>query len=209
MLIHKCGYFCTDTTHMTGIHNEKEWLQRIAIGDEDAFSAIFHRYIGILKPFAYSFTKSNALAEEIIQDSFIRVWLSRDKLGEVVSFRAWLLKIVANECHKFLKKKVAEDRRISRLGAGRDELHNPVADYINLEEVKQLISKAVGELSPQRRKIYQMSRGQGLKIEEIAAELDLSPNTVKNVLVIAVKTIREQLEEAGYVLPAVIFSIFF
>lgn len=185
---------------------EKELMQKVAAGDEQAFAAFFHHYIGVLKPFIFSFTKSDAIADEIIQDIFIRIWLARNKLAEVEAPRAWLFKVASNECFHYLRKKMTNERTLKQFATLQEDAANPTLDHINVQEIKNILAEAVNGLASQRKRIYEMSRDKGMKIEEIAAALQLSPNTVKNVLVTTTKIIRAKLEESGYYLP--VFLIF-
>ncbi|MBO9571763.1 MAG: sigma-70 family RNA polymerase sigma factor, partial [Chitinophagaceae bacterium] len=118
---------------------------------------LFKKYIGILKPFVFSFTKSDAIADELIQDSFIRVWLSRDKLPEIDSFKPWLFKIAANECYRYLRKELTENNAKARIHAKLvTEVNNQVNDHISIEEIKRIAGRTIDQLAPQRKKIYQM-----------------------------------------------------
>ena len=73
-----------------------------------------------------------------------------------------------------------------------------MVEGMDLKEVHQLIIEAVGQLPAQRRRIYQMSRDEGMKIPEIAERLGISPNTVKNTLVMSLGFIRKYLAERGH-----------
>lgn len=188
-------------------YTDQQHLSLIAEGNEEAFASFFHQYIGILKPFVFSFTKSDAVADELVQDIFIRVWLSRSKLPEITAPKAWLFKVASNECFRYLRKQVVENKTSSQLAAEYNDATDPTNDYISVQEIKKLVAEAVNNLSPQRRRIYQLSREKGLKIEEIATELQLSPNTVKNVLVTTAKLVSEHLEKAGYYLPLALFLL--
>jgi RNA polymerase sigma-70 factor (ECF subfamily) len=185
----------------TILYQQEELLGQIAAGNEEAFTTFFHHYISIIKPFVFSFTKSDAVADELVQDIFLRVGLSRDKLPEIEAPRAWLFKIAANECYRYLRKQVVENKMTAQLAADYEDATDSTETHINVQEIKNLVATIVSNLSPQRKRIYQLSREAGMKIEEIATELQLSPNTVKNVLVTTAKIVRERLQQAGYYLP--------
>jgi len=72
------------------IEDERKLIEKIVEGDEQAFSVLFFKYLPVLHIFAAKFTKSEDAAEEIIQDSFLRVWLNRDKLVEVDNVKAFV-----------------------------------------------------------------------------------------------------------------------
>jgi len=182
------------------LHDEKHLLQLIAEGDEEAFSTLFYTYLGPLQPFIMKLTHSATDTEEVIQETFIRLWVGRDRLTQVRSLNAWIFTIAANECYKYLKKRNSRENGLSGLaeaGTGDGE-ELSTFHTLQLKEIHRLIAEAVHLLPERRRRIYQMSRDEGMKIPEIAAALHLSPNTVKNTLVISLGFIRKYLADKGH-----------
>jgi len=182
------------------LHDEKVLLQQIAHGSEAAFSTLFYGYYGSLHPFIMKLTRSAEDTEEIIQETFLRLWLSRDKLLEVETPRAWIHTVAVNECYKYLKKRSSRKDGLAGLRTaernpedGEETLH-----ALQLKEVRQLVTEAVNRLPHRRRRIFQMSRDEGMKIPEIAATLRISPNTVKNTLVASLRFIRKYLASKGH-----------
>lgn len=188
-----------------GNNNEQLLLKQIAEGDEQAFAVLFYRYLPVLQPFALKFTKSAAAAEEIIQDTFLRVWLNRDKIEGVENVKAWLYRYASNECLNYLRKALNQAKAIDNMEIDHPKQSNITTETINLNDINVLVAEAVDKLPQQRRKIYQMSRNEGMNIPEIADALELSPNTVKNALVISLKTIREYLNKHGVVLSTLAY----
>jgi len=179
------------------LDQENELVARIVAGDEKAFTTLFFNYLPILQSFALKFTKSEIAAEEIIQDTFLRIWLSRDKLEAVENVKAYLYKFVSNECLSYLRKSLRETKILENARLSQQTSSNNTIDTINLNEINALVTVAVNKLPHQRRKIYLLSRVEGKNIQEIAEILNLSPNTVKNSLVSALKSIRIYLVSHG------------
>jgi RNA polymerase sigma-70 factor (ECF subfamily) len=179
--------------------NENILFSRIAEGDEKAFSELFHLYLTKLYPFAIRLTRSESAVEEIIQETFIKVWLSRDKLPEMDNPGGWIFRVAANKCYDWLRAQ-ALDNRLFSTAAAEQPAEETTHQWLDSKELRQLIQQAIGTLPVQRKKIYLMSRVEGRTIPEIAEALDLSPNTVKNALVTSLKTIREFLAEHGITL---------
>ena len=177
-------------------HSEKELCQLIAAGDEQAFEHLFEIYVPKLTPLALRLTKDREVVKEIIQETFLRLWLTRDQLGEIENPAGWIHTIAANQCYKYLRR-LALQQKLPAPAPPTVQLE----EIINVTELKSLINTAVAQLPAQRQKIYLLSRVHGLSIPEIAAQLGLSANTVKNTLVSALKFIREFLAEHGYTLP--------
>jgi len=184
---------------VSNVEKERALISKIVDGDEQAFSVLFFKYLPVLQVFATKFTKSDDAVEEIIQDAFLRVWLNRDKLAEVENIKAYLYKYVSNECLSYLRKKLKTDKMVDAFTAKQTDSHNSTVETINLNEVTKIIAAAIEKLPDQRRKIYQLSRRDGKTIPEIAEILHLSPNTVKNALVSALKSIRIYLDQHGIV----------
>ncbi|WP_316815635.1 RNA polymerase sigma-70 factor [Pedobacter nyackensis] len=189
----------------SGNNEERLLLKQIAEGNEQAFAVLFYRYLPVLKPFTLKFTKNSDAAEEIIQDTFLRVWLNREKLDDIENVKSWLYKFASNECLNYLRKQLKEARAIDNLGIEYPKESNDTIDTLNLNDVNYLVGQAIDRLPGQRKRIYLMSRSEGMNIPEIAAALELSPNTIKNALVISLKTIREHLNKNGIVLSALTY----
>jgi RNA polymerase sigma factor (sigma-70 family) len=180
-------------------YSEKELLLRISEGDEFAFKLLHRSYYDELKPLVWRYADTGIDPKEILQETFLKVWLSREKLPEIDNFRAWIFKIASREYLLALRRQLNYSRRLDAWSAiGADDAPVTPLQATHLEEINKFIGKVISQLSPQRRAIYEMSRRQGLKIDEIAEQLSLSRQTVKNVLQTVLKIIREQLTSAGY-----------
>ncbi|NSL87266.1 RNA polymerase sigma factor [Chitinophaga solisilvae] len=176
-------------------------FQRISEGDEEAFGILFNSSLQTLEPFIRKLVKKQEDVKEVIQATFMRVWLSRDKLAAIEQPRAWLTRVAANECYTLLRKEATEFRL--RQAAQESVMPDTDTGQFSFRELQHIIEEAVMQLSPQRRRIFQMSRNQGMKIPEIAEALDLSPHTVKNALVASLKFIREYLQRYGHTFPLI------
>ena len=178
---------------------EKQLFSLIATGDEKAFEALFNLFLSRLHPFIIKLTRSEPATQEIIQETFIRVWLNRDKLEAIENPGGWLFKVASNESYTWLRKRELSNKFSHPIVEGPATV-NTTHEWLDVKELNRLIGEAVDQLPQQRKKIYQMSRDQGKTIPEIAALLQLSPNTVKNALVAALKFIREYLARFGITL---------
>lgn len=180
--------------------DEKELIEKIVAGDEKAFSILFFKYLPVLNSFATKFTKSSDIAQEIIQDAFVRVWLNREKLEYVDNVKAYLYKYVSNECLAYLRKKLKDEKVIDKLKINHSDSSNTTSEAIDLNEINKIISLAVEKLPQQRKKIFRLSRNEGKTIPEIAELLGVSSSTVKNSLVIALKSVKDELSWYGITL---------
>jgi RNA polymerase sigma-70 factor (family 1) len=176
--------------------DDRHLFDEIAQGDETAFKTLFHRYLPKLYPFIVKFTRSEQATRDLIQETFIRVWLNRDKLPGIENPGGWLFTVASNECYSYARKNALYTKFSQPLNTESGTAPS-TEEWLHGKELHRLISKAVDQLPPQRKKIYQMSRSQGKSIPEIAAELNISPNTVKNALVTALQFIRDYLAKSG------------
>lgn len=185
-------------------HTEIELFRQIAEGDEAAFTTLFKAYAPQLTPFILGITKSPSLVDEMIQETFVRLWINRDRLAGVTTPGAWIFGITSHICYSWLRRKITERKVFGELEAGSPHSHEDTGEYLHLKEIKDLLQQAIGQLPPQRQKIYRLSREQEMKIPEIAEHLGISAHTVKNTLVTALQTIRQYIADAGHIILLII-----
>ncbi|HEY1165704.1 MAG TPA: sigma-70 family RNA polymerase sigma factor, partial [Chitinophaga sp.] len=151
-------------------------------------------------------TKTATVAEDIIQETFLRLWISSDKLVSIENPRSWLLRIVFYQSFSYLRRQGVHIKAMDVIASRQDagDIHNSTEEDLAYTQILHLVEETVQQLPPQARRIYVMSREKGLRIPEIAKELMLSPNTVKNSLVSSLKTIRKRIEQSGHFIPMVI-----
>jgi RNA polymerase sigma-70 factor (ECF subfamily) len=190
------------------IYEDRQLFALIAEGDEEAFGLLFNKYIEVLKPFAFSITKNEMAAEEMVQETFIRIWLNRDKLAGIENPHSWIFTIACRESIGYLRKKVLDEKLRQNVAKVSGAAPDAVTEEISLKELKALVHEAVEELSPQRKRIFKMSRNEGMKIAEIAGALNIAPSTVKNILVTSTKQVREYLNARGHMLGALLILLF-
>ncbi|WP_276485463.1 RNA polymerase sigma factor [Paraflavitalea pollutisoli] len=179
----------------------------IAAGDEQAFASFYRQMVPQLRPFIFSITHSDAQVEEVIQESFLRFWLNRDKIPGLTNPRAWLFKITANLCYSLFQRSVTERKALQAVGRQAEEANSETADLIQLNFLKAALQQAVLQLSPQRRKIYLMNREQGLTADQIAVQLGLSVQTVRNTLSASLEFLRSQLNRQGYTVTILVILL--
>lgn len=197
-------------THFVETDN-KALGKGIAEGDETAFAVLFKHYYPLLRPFVWKFTQSQADTDEILQETFIRVWLSRDKIPGIENLHGWIFTIASRVCLTVLRGNLNNRKKMTALQQRTvARVVETPADSTQLAEIARLVTRAVSQMPPQRQRIYRMSREEGLKPAVIADKLSLSVSTVKNVLVISLKEIREYLIAAGHFVSLLfIFQLFF
>jgi RNA polymerase sigma-70 factor (ECF subfamily) len=167
-------------------YQETQLLSRIAAGDECAFRSLFDLYKGRVTVYALRLSKSRYVAEEIVQEIFLKLWTNREQLTEVQNIGTYIYVMAKNRTLDHLKKIANEDRLFNEVWHTISEQGEPTG-HLYAKDNMRLIEKAIGQLSPQKQKIFYLSRFEGLSHHQIAEQCALSKNTVKNHLV---KTLR-------------------
>ncbi len=177
------------------LYDEKNLLAQVATGDEKAFRRLFNQYWDNIYSVAFVFTKSTVLAEEIVQDVFMKLWQKKEQLPGIENFEGWLFTIARNHILNELRKKITVQSFREDLEQYFLETSSQPDEALLLKESEQLISKAVDQLHPQQKKIFIMMRREGLSQKEIADKLNLSRLTVKTHMHLAIKSIRQYLQK--------------
>lgn len=177
--------------HSSGI----ESFSAVRSGDKNAFEMMFKSYYQPLCRYANTFVNDPEEAEEIVQGSFINIWEKRQAIDINTSVKAYLYRAIRNACLNALKH-----QKVKHLYA-QNEIHTgeryfEASDESTLrDELETKIRKAIQVLPEQCRIIFQLSRFEELKYQEIADQLNLSVKTVENQMGKALKIMREQLRD--------------
>lgn len=174
----------------TLIDTDAVLLYKIAKGDENAFSQLFERYRDKLFYYLLRHTKSPEIAEEIVTDIFMKLWQGRDLAEQIKDIGAFLHKVGYYKVMDFLRT-TARHSRLQKVYLDHlNQVEDPAgAETFFDEDLKTLLYKAINQLPPQRKRIYKLSKQQGLSHEQIATMLHLSPSTVNNSITAATRSI--------------------
>lgn len=163
----------------------QDTLQEVSKGDENAFRDLFRQYADHLYAYIWQLTKSRELAEEVVQDIFLQIWISREALAEVRNFRNYLFVIARNHALNAIKKMMRERKRAMEWEMARGEADSPPPQEPDLD----IVEEAIRQLPAQQQKAWLLSRRQGKKYHEIAREMQLSRETVKKYIQYATQSI--------------------
>jgi RNA polymerase sigma-70 factor (ECF subfamily) len=154
--------------------------------------------------FAREYVPVEEDAENIVQDIFVMLWEKREVLEIKVSLAPWLFTLVKNRCLDFLRHETAGKEFAKEYEAKRIALEQLDYAFSSDEELEEILATAINSLPERCRKIFIKSRVEGKKYKEIAAELEISINTVENQMSIALKKLRISLKDY---LPLLIFFL--
>jgi RNA polymerase sigma-70 factor (family 1) len=173
-------------------NNGNELVLRVIAGDETAFAQLFNLYKNKLYSFIYNLSGSATVAEDVLQETFLKIWRDREQLSGIENINAYLYRMAQNHAINVLRRQsreallLNEVRRLAPEGVQGDE-------WLAAKEVQTALQQAIDQLPPQQRKVYQLGQEQGLTYEQIAQSLSISTSTVRNHMVQALKTIREYI----------------
>ncbi len=170
--------------------NEQLLISELKNHNEKAFRTLYDSYSQDIYRYSLSILKSKELAEENVQEVFLKVWLHREKLNLEQSFKSYLFTIARNQAFNFLNK-AANDLILKEEIFYESQKSFNQGDYsIREADCKRLKKQAIKQLPPKRKLIFKMSRKQGKTYEEISQELGISVNTVKSQMSKALESMR-------------------
>lgn len=164
-------------------------LESLQHGNHDAFEAVFITYYSKVKAFIYGYIKSETDAEELAEELFVNLWMNHRSINTSKSFDSFLHTIARNSAINFLKHKYVHDAYLSN--APMQECSSTSEEDLIAKELGLLIDETVEKMPEQRKKIYQLSRNEGLNNEEIAARLNTTKRNVESQLSLALREIRK------------------
>lgn len=176
-------------------NDERSLVLRLIDGNEDAFCELYAAYKNRLIYFAMRFLKSREYAEDVFQDAFTIIWQGRRFINPDASFSSYLYTIVRNRILNQLRDLVNQDKLKEQILQQAVDYSNDTQNEILANDLKQLISCAMQQLTPRQRKIFEMSREQQMSHKEIADVLGISVNTVQESISTSLRTLRFYLKK--------------
>ena len=189
------------------IHSERLLVPELITGNEKAFQKLFDTYWKEVYAYSLSILKSKTLADEIVQDAFLQLWLKKKTLDPSRSIKPLLITITKNKTLDFLKK-AANDRKLrEEVFYSREKFYNPIYRKVREDDMEAIKEEALALLPPRRKLIFEMSRNDGKSYEEIGQELGIATNTVRSQMSKALETIRDFLLNNGDMALAIMIII--
>lgn len=185
-------------------NGEQFWIQNIRNGDERAFEILFKKYYQLLTRFAWRYVKSNAVAEEIVQEVFTELWAGKENWYVSGSLRPFLYKAVKNNCLNYLKHQKIKHQYDAEWVDETIYPEKPVYDECREQEIRTAIRDAVEELPIRSKMTYKLHRHDGLTYSEIAEVMDVSVKTVESQMSRTLKILRKRL---SYLLPFLLSAL--
>ncbi|WP_187294673.1 sigma-70 family RNA polymerase sigma factor [Chitinophaga pinensis] len=164
-------------------------------GDESAFRQLYDRHSRQVAAFIFHLTHSAVDAEDILQETFLTLWTSREQLPAIVNPASYIFIIARNKTLDHLRKIARQQKLVDHVWANISATADALDLELDARESQQLINTALSRLSEQQRTIFRLSRQDGLDHATIADKLHLSKSRVKNVQVETLRFIRQFLSQ--------------
>lgn len=179
---------------MKGIFNEFAELQQ---GDYKTFENLFRKYYVVLCYEARSYIVEKHIIEELVGDVFRWLWENRETVVITTSIRAYLIRSVHNACLSYLRQNQPEYIELDNVTDKNIlfSLDESPLDYVLSKELIERVNKAVKELPPQYKRVFELSRYKNLTYAEISEEMGVSVNAVKLYQKKALAQLRLALKE--------------
>lgn len=176
-------------------HEEKELLRLASQADQDAFTRLFHQYKNKLFTYVLRLTESEMLAEDIVQNVFLKLWEDPGLLTNIDNFDRYIFRMAKNDATNHFKRMAHETLIVAEIFHHKQPGYNETHELMVFKDVEKALLNVLDKLTPQQKAVYHLSRDEGKTHDEIANLLKISPNTVKNHIVQAMSAVRAQLRK--------------
>jgi RNA polymerase sigma-70 factor (family 1) len=184
---------------------EIELLEKLKLQDEKAFSQLYSFYVKKIYAYALGILKSPALAEDITQETFVKLWEQASFLHTDRSVQPFLFAIARNGALNLLKRASRETWIPQEIFEHADESTENGLQYTQRRQTVEYIRSAESQLPPQRKLIYDLCRNNGYSYKEAAEKLGLKDSTVNSQMVKAIKNIKDFMIRNGALLLLICF----
>lgn len=176
------------------VPNERDLAAAVRKGDEAAFESLYSKYAPALRSYSETIVRDSNSAFEVVQDTFVSVWMNRRRIDPDRPIRNYLLRAVHNNSLRFVRKETARRAREQFLAAEDSDMQFHERQEMPGYDIDGLVP-AVDRLPEQSRRIFIMSYMERMKSMDIASELSISIRTVESILYKARKRLREELKK--------------
>ena len=178
------------------MHNEEQLhIEKLRNGSYLSFMFLYDVYVDSLYGYALELTRSRLLANELVQDTFVKVWINRSSIRPELRFKSFLFKIAKNQLIDEYRKKLRDPLFEDYLFHQGDPsvAENPVDLKVDFDDFKEHLQLAKKKLTPRQREVFELSKEKGYSAGEIATRFQITEQTVYNQLYLAVQIIQKEM----------------
>jgi len=186
-------------------YNEQEILKRLKLGHEEAFSVLYSLYNYKLLYYVQRTTKSPYLAEDVVHDTFMKIWQHRDRIDPQKPFQPYIFTIAKRTLIDLLKRARHEKTILSEIKTYTIEEDHSTELLLDYNESNLIINEAIAGLSEQVKRTFTLCRIQGMSYKQAAETLNITESTINKHMSKALQIIRAHvIKHTGK-----LFSVFF
>ncbi|MCG8581625.1 MAG: RNA polymerase sigma-70 factor [Bacteroidales bacterium] len=177
---------------------DKDTLELLQKGDEDMYRNIFNQLQPALVIYAKEYVPDADMASNLVQEAFLKLWEKRQNIKLGTFLNAYLYKSVRNLCLNYLRHLKVQDKyvgNVQQIQLNYEALKDKSAERLLEGEIMERIQQAVEKMTPQCRRVFELSRFEGKSYKEIAREIGIAEKTVENQMGKALKVARAELKE--------------
>lgn len=165
------------------------------ISDIKSYEELFRTHYGNLCSYANKYVEDLDAAEEIVQEVFVKLWENRNTIEINTNFQSYIFRAVRNSCLNLIKHINIREEYKAYNQQELERNQQNLEEEIHASELETRIREAIEQLPAERRKVFIMSRYEGLKYREIAEKLNISDKTVENQMGKAIKFMKEKISK--------------
>lgn len=190
--------------------NESTAIISLKEGNIEAFNYIYKKYHASLYHYALNMVKVSSIAEDVVQDVFLKIWEVKKNINPSLNFQAYLYKISRNMVFRAIKK-IANDWHLREQVIGEiiKEQDEEATSILQWQYYAEWLKEAIENLPPQRKKVFRLCREQGKTYQQAAEILGISRLTVKEHMTLAVRSIKKYLYQHGDIALMLLLGYFY
>ena len=187
-------------------YGDIQLIQQLQNSDAAAFDLLYWKYHAAIYTNVLKLMRNETLTEDIVQETFIKLWEKRQTIDITKSISGWLFVVSHNLSITQLRKQVKETAQ--EIFSENISVVNSDEDITATEAQWKILEEGITMLSPQKRKVFELCKVQGKTYEQAAEELGISKHTIKEYLTDAVSFVKKYVHER-WLLQSITVSIFF
>ncbi|MTH55683.1 sigma-70 family RNA polymerase sigma factor [Bacillus mangrovi] len=179
-------------------NNDAQLYERLSSKDRQAFETLYSRYEKLLFSFAYKVTKDRGMAEEVLQDVFVKLWNGTNTFDSSKGkFSSWLLTITRNKAIDMIRKHARHEHYELQDKDALVSGEKPVDKEVEWREDREMIRQAVSELNSDQQKVIDLFYFKGFSQQKISEKCGVPLGTVKGRIRLALKHLKQTMEKGG------------
>jgi RNA polymerase sigma-70 factor (ECF subfamily) len=189
-------------------NSDQHLVKYLRKGDIFAFNELFDKYGQKVFNFSRKHLRNEEDIKDLVQEIFTKIWDIRHKIDKKKSFDSFLFTITLNAIRDYFRKQVKDRNLVNKWLEEAAVYSESTSESVDLASLEKVVDSIVEQLPPKRQMVYRLSRVDGLNNDEIAKKMNITKKTVENHLNLALKYLREILQEEQSFLIVLFFVLF-